>query len=194
VETLGDLLQQSGCNFLVGRVLLKVDRDENLLGFGIDIAHIDTSLLSEKDPVAITDGVDVDILFGIGRVRHERLDQELSENSGHSLDLLLLAGFGLNPLSGFGPCLVKGQETALASPLDQLIWLGNEFCTGSEEERIGCLSLVQNARDLCIFRKVDGRKFGRRIVSSGLGKRGRLDDGRASEVIVEDGLAVGFED
>lgn len=53
VDTLGDLLEESGSNFLVGGVLLEVDGDQQLLGLSIDITDIDTTLVGEEDPVAL---------------------------------------------------------------------------------------------------------------------------------------------
>ena len=51
--TLGDLLQESSGNLLVGRVLLEVDGDEQLLSLLVDVADIDTALVGEEDPVAL---------------------------------------------------------------------------------------------------------------------------------------------
>jgi hypothetical protein len=53
VNAFGDLLEQDLGNFFVGRVLRKVYGDEELLGFGIDIAYIDTTLVGEVDPIAL---------------------------------------------------------------------------------------------------------------------------------------------
>jgi hypothetical protein len=47
------MLQKSGSNLLVGRVLCKVDRDQELLGFRIDIADIDTAFVGEENPIAL---------------------------------------------------------------------------------------------------------------------------------------------
>jgi hypothetical protein len=53
VNTRGDLLQESGSNLLVGRVLLEIDGDEKLLSLLVDIANIDTTFVSEEDPIAL---------------------------------------------------------------------------------------------------------------------------------------------
>lgn len=53
MHTLGHFLQKSGGNLLIGRVLLKVDGDEKLLSFLINITDIDTTLVCEEDPVAL---------------------------------------------------------------------------------------------------------------------------------------------
>ena len=53
MDAFRNLLQEGCRNFLVRRVLGKVDGDEDLLGFGIDIANIDTSLVCKEDPVTL---------------------------------------------------------------------------------------------------------------------------------------------
>ena len=53
VDTLRNLLEESGSDLLVGRVLLKVDGDQNLLGLSIDITDIDTTLVGEENPVTL---------------------------------------------------------------------------------------------------------------------------------------------
>jgi hypothetical protein len=53
VDTLWNLLQESCSKLLVRGVLGKVDGNENLLGFGIDITNIDTSLVCEEDPITL---------------------------------------------------------------------------------------------------------------------------------------------
>jgi hypothetical protein len=47
VDTLGDLLEESCCDFFVGGVLFEVDWDKKLLSLLVDIANIDTSLVRE---------------------------------------------------------------------------------------------------------------------------------------------------
>ena len=42
--------------------------------------------------------------------------------------------------------------------------------------------------------EVDGSELGGRVVDRLCGERSGLDDRRAGEVVVEDGLAVGLED
>jgi hypothetical protein len=53
VDTLRNLLEESGSNLLVGRVLLEVDGDQKLLCLSIDITDIDTTLVSEENPVTL---------------------------------------------------------------------------------------------------------------------------------------------
>jgi hypothetical protein len=149
----------------------------------------------EKDfgPTYITDGVDVDIVLSFLRVRNKGLDKELSQDTSGVLNLLLLTGSLSNPGLGFSPRLVQSQETALASALDELIGLRDELGIRLEEPRVGDLGLVQNILDVGILGKVQRSQSGRRVVLSWRGKRARLDDGSTSEMVVEDGLAVGLE-
>jgi hypothetical protein len=53
VHALGDLAQKRLGNGLVGRVLLEVDGDEELLSLLVDVADIDTTLVGEEDPVTL---------------------------------------------------------------------------------------------------------------------------------------------
>ena len=75
----------------------------------------------------ISNRVDVDIILSVLGVGNERLDEELPQNTRDMLDLLNLPGALGNPGLGFRPALVQGQETALASPLDQLVRLRDEL-------------------------------------------------------------------
>ena len=77
----------------------------------------------------LSDRVDVNVVFGVGGMRYEWLDKEMSQNTLYSLDLLSLASAGLYPSTSFRPRLVQGQKTALSSTLDQLIGFGDEFST-----------------------------------------------------------------
>lgn len=148
VDSLRDLVQESLGNLLVGGIVLEVDGNEQFLGLGVDITNVDTTFVSEEDPIALirqlfvsgilegitylTDGVDVDVVFGILGVRDKRLDEELTEDTRDSLDLNVLARTSLNPFFGLRPGLVEAEQSTLASPLDQLVWFGNELGTGSE--------------------------------------------------------------
>lgn len=53
MDTLRDLVQESLGNLLVGGVVLEVDGDEQLLSLSVDITNVDTTLVSEQDPVAL---------------------------------------------------------------------------------------------------------------------------------------------
>jgi hypothetical protein len=54
VDALRDLLEERGGDLLIGRIFRKINGDEELLGLGIDIADVDTTLMGEEDPVALT--------------------------------------------------------------------------------------------------------------------------------------------
>lgn len=125
---------------------------------------------------------------------NERLDEELAQNAGDRLDLDVLGRASLDPLLGLSPGLVEREEAGLPSALDQLVGLRDELCAGSQQPRVGGLGLVQDILDGGVFGEVDGGESGRGIVG-GRGRQGRgLDNGGASEMVVEDGLAVGLED
>lgn len=148
----------------------------------------------KRNATYLSHRVDVDVVLGVLRVWHKRLDQERPQDALDGLDLLRLARPRLDPLARLGPCLVQGQQAALASPLDELVWLRHELRTGGQQPRVRGLGLVEHALDVCVGREVQRRKLGRRVVCGRRRQRRRLDDGRAGEVVVEDGLAVGLED
>lgn len=127
-------------------------------------------------------------------MRDKGLDEELSQDTLDVLDLLGLAGSGGDPLLGLGPGLVESEQTALASSLDQLVWLCNKLGTLDEQPRVGGLGLVENILDGLVCGEVQRGELGWRVVCGRGGQRSGLDDGSASEVVVEDGLAVGLED
>jgi hypothetical protein len=141
----------------------------------------------------LTDGVDVNVVFSLLGVRNEGLNQELTEDTSDGLNLDILGGTCLNPLTGLSPGLVEGEQTALTPTLDQLIGLRNELGTGGEEPRESDLSLVEDILHSLVLREVQRGQTSRRVVCCGGRERGRLDNGSASEVEVEDGLAVGLE-
>jgi len=140
----------------------------------------------------ITDRVDVDVVFGVLWVRHKRLNEELSQNASSVLDLLLLSSSLSDPGLGFSPGLVQGQETTLASTLDELIGLCDEFGARLQKPRVGHLSLVQDILNVGILGESQRSQARGSIVCGRLGERTRLDDRSPGEVIVEDGLAVGL--
>lgn len=141
----------------------------------------------------ITDGVDVDIVLGVLGVRNERLDKEVSQDTSSVLNLLFLASSLCNPGLGFGPRLVQRQKTTLASALDELIGLCDELGAVLEEPRVGDLGLVQDILNVGILGEVQRSQSRRRVVLGWSWERAGLDDGSTSEVVVEDGLAVGLE-
>jgi hypothetical protein len=141
----------------------------------------------------LTNGVDVDVVLGLLGVRHEGLNQELTQDTRDGLNLNVLGSTGLNPLAGLSPGLVQSEETALASALDQLIRLRDELGAGSQEPRVGDLGLVEDILDGLVIGEVKRGETSGRVVCGGGRKGSGLDDGGPSEVVVEDGLAVGLE-
>lgn len=212
VDTLGDVFQESRGNLLVGGVILQVNGDKELLSFGVDITDVDTTLVGEENPIALNSlafsffllsrdqctylahGVDVDIVFGVLGMGDEGLDEELTKDTGDSLNLDGLCGASLDPFTSLGPGFVESQETALTSSLDQLVWFGDELGARGQQPGIGDLSLVQDILDSSVFGEVDGGESGRRIMGGRWREGSRLDDGSTSEMIVEDRLPVGLED
>jgi hypothetical protein len=127
-------------------------------------------------------------------VGHERLNEESPQVSLNVLNLLELVGALSNPLLGLGPGSVQLEQTRLASPLDKLVGLCDELGTRSEKEGESGLGGVKDTLDVVAIGKGDGGELCGRVVGCLGGERSGLDDGRASEVVVEDGLAVGLED
>lgn len=142
----------------------------------------------------ISHRVDVNVILRVGGVRHKWFDKELPEHTRNVLDLLFLSGSCCDPFSGFWPGLVQGQETSLASSLDQLIWLGNQFHAWCLEPGKCALDLVEDGIDVLIFWEVDRGELGWRVVYAGRLQRSWLDHWGTGEVVVEDGLAISFED
>ena len=127
-------------------------------------------------------------------MRHERLDQELSQDTIDSLDSLGLASALLNPGSGLGPGLIQGQKAALASSLDELIGLCDELGARLVQPGVLDLGLVKDILGRNTLGEVEGAELGVRVVVGSSGERSGLDDGSSGKVVVEDGLAIGFED
>ena len=53
MDTLWNVPEKRGSNLLVGGVLGQVDRDEELLSLGINIADINTTFVREENPVTL---------------------------------------------------------------------------------------------------------------------------------------------
>lgn len=154
----------------------------------------DDQCAKEKGTTYISDGVDVDVVLGVLRVGNERLDEELSQNTADVLNLLRLAGALSDPGLGLGPGLVEGEQTALASSLDELIGLRDELGAGLEKPGVGDLGLVQDGLDAGVLGEVQGGQSRGRVVDGGRRQRAGLDDGSTGEVVVDDGLAIGLGD
>lgn len=63
------------------------DSDRKAESLCIDIADIDTTLVSEKNFVALASRVNADVEFSVGRVGEEGLDNECAEGARDRLDL-----------------------------------------------------------------------------------------------------------
>jgi len=59
VYALGDLLEKGAGDHLVRGVLAKIDGNKELLSLLIDIADINTTLVSEEDPVTLSENVSI---------------------------------------------------------------------------------------------------------------------------------------
>ena len=126
-------------------------------------------------------------------MRHKRLDQKVPQDAVDGLYSLLLLCAWLNPRPRLGPRLVQGQETALASPLDQLIRLRDEFGAGNEQPRVLGLCGIEHPLHVCVLGEIERGELGGRVVGGRLWQRRWLDERCSCEVVIEDGLAVGLE-
>ena len=108
----------------------------------------------------LTNGVDVNVVLSLLRMWHKRLHKEVPQVTLNVLDLLHLVCAGGDPISRLLPCCVKLQKTRLASSLDELIWLCNEFRARNKEEWVFGLSSVKDALDVVSVLKSDARKLG----------------------------------
>ena len=54
VDTFRDLFEECRGELFVGGELLQVDGDEDLHSFGVNIADIDTALVCEENPIALS--------------------------------------------------------------------------------------------------------------------------------------------
>jgi hypothetical protein len=85
---------------------------------------------------------------------HEGLDEELPQHTIDRLDALRLARPLRDPRLRLGPLLVQRKETALASPLDQLVGLCDEPGAGLQQPWVCGLGLVEDAADVCVSGEV----------------------------------------
>lgn len=82
----GDVSEESGGNNLTSWEGLG---DENVEGesLGVNITDVNTTLMGEEDTVTFTLGVNTDVIFGVGGVRKEGLDNEVVQGTSNGLDL-----------------------------------------------------------------------------------------------------------
>jgi hypothetical protein len=115
--------------------------------FSIDIANIDTTFVSEKNFVALSLGVDANVVFGVGGMREEGLYDEVVEGASDGLNLVDPRLFGViaeisvsqwtrldgfsssfaDPLLAFLPAFVERQKARFTTPFDQLVGFRHEF-------------------------------------------------------------------
>lgn len=67
------------------------DLDLELKGLGVNIANLDTTLVGEQDVVSIAIRVDANVVFSVGGVGDERLDEEGLEDTGNRINLGVVA-------------------------------------------------------------------------------------------------------
>ena len=166
------------------------------------VPHIKHSSEGKKNKLTyLTDGVDVDVVFGVLRVRNKWLDKKLSQHTVDCLNPLLLSSFCLDPVSRFLPCLVQCKKTTLASSLDQLVGLGYEFGARLQQPRVLDLCLVKDCGRALTLGEMKRSKSGRSWVGllAVVYRRWQTDTVDVVRVCsgeeeVEDGLAVGLED
>jgi len=82
-----DMTEEGSSNNLASGEWL-VDRDIKDKGFGIDVTNVNTTLMSEENAITLALGTDTNIILSIGRVRQERLDNEIVQSARDSLNLL----------------------------------------------------------------------------------------------------------
>ena len=112
----------------------------------------------------LSHAVNVDIILRLLRMRHKRLHQKIPQHTLHMLHLLHLVRSCLNPFSRFRPSGIELQQAGLASPLDQLIWLCDEFGSLLEEEWVCGFCGVEDTRDVIAVFEVDCGEFGGWVV------------------------------
>ena len=81
-----DVLEERACECLPRRER-RADRDLEGKRLGIDVADVDTAFVCEQDVIALTLGVDADIVLRVRRMREEGLEDEVVESAGDGLDL-----------------------------------------------------------------------------------------------------------
>jgi hypothetical protein len=135
-----------------------IDGDVELEGFSIDIADVHTTFVGEEDRVAFACGVDADVVFGVGRVRKEGLDDEVVEGTSDSLNLCRRRH---SPFGGFpawadihslasSQVLLSARRPAL--PRRLISWSG--FATSLDEKTqpgswvSGVMALVSGSQEI----------------------------------------------
>lgn len=82
----GNVLEEVRLDLFAGRELASNGNEESE-SLGVDITDVDTSLVGEEDDISLTNGVDADVVLGVGRVGAERFNDEGVEGTSGLLDL-----------------------------------------------------------------------------------------------------------
>jgi hypothetical protein len=106
----------------------RVDTDVESKSFGVDIANLYTTFMSEKDRISFARGGNTDVIFCIGWMGKEGLENEVVEGTGYSFDLLSFSGSFNDPLLGFIPSFIESEETSFTTTFDKLIGFCDELC------------------------------------------------------------------
>lgn len=134
--------------------------------------------LCKEDPVTLAGGVDANIVFGLGRVRSERLNDEGVESTGGLLNGHRLACTPLDPFASDLPILVEAEEASLSSSLNQLIGFADKF---GREDPFGKTLTGLNGRGEGVGRRVpacqhrlqSGAEGSERLLTTRLGRLAR---------------------
>ena len=65
----------------------RIDREAEFESLGVNITDVNTTFVSKENIVALSCGVNADIVLGIGRVGEEGFDDEVAECASHGFDL-----------------------------------------------------------------------------------------------------------
>lgn len=96
---------EEGADEGLSRGELLVDLDQEFESLGIDISDIDTTLVREENVVALPDRVNAHVIFRVGRVGKERLDDELVQAASGTLNLCKVVG-RVTTLAAVRTCVV----------------------------------------------------------------------------------------
>lgn len=102
-----------------------IDGDVQFERFCVHIADVYAALVMKQNRIAIAMRVDAHIDLFAGLMRNERLDYELLQFAGGTIDLDVLVDAFVDPLLALSDVLIYSDQTELASSLDQLIWFGD---------------------------------------------------------------------
>jgi len=122
---LGRSVSNQGLHELRGEVT--EDGNSDLGGLGVNIADVHATLVVEEDIITVAGCVHADVELLLLLVREEGLNDEGIESTGDLTDGNVGVHALLDPSSGAFVVKVEPDKTSLASTLDELIRLGDEF-------------------------------------------------------------------